>query len=125
MVVEADKVQHAVDDDAVRFALVCPAKSYGVLLNAVHADAKLARQHSLTVGQGKGHDVGIEVVTKALFVDFQQLVITTKLVVQLPYRLAVTLCYCLNPRLRHWRVDEWHIHVQCAESDHYCVFFFK
>lgn len=126
MVVKADKMQHAVDDDPMQFALVGAPKGDGILLDTVCADAELARQNGFTIGQGEGYDVGIEIVTETLFVDVQQLVVATEIVVQLPYRFAVLLRHLRNPRFGLLRVDGWHLHVECVESDHlYCVFFFK
>ena len=70
MVVETDEMQHTMDDNAVQFALVAAAKGLSILFDAVDADAKLTRQYSLTIGQREGDDVGVEVMTKTLLVDF-------------------------------------------------------
>ena len=99
MVVEAQQMKHAMNDDAVQLAFEAPSKSHRILLDAVDADAKLARNHGLTVGQRESYNVGVEVMPKSFLVDFQQFLVAAKIVVQLPYRLAMPLGHRDNPRL--------------------------
>ena len=118
MVVKANEMQHAMDDDAVQLAFVSPTKGHGILLDTIHADAELARKHSFAIRQGEGHNIGIEIVAETLSVNLQQFLVTAKIVMQLPDRLAVSSCHRLNPCLVALRFNGRHLHIQCAESDH-------
>ena len=64
-------MQHTMDDDPVQLALIAAAKSLRIVLDAFDANAKLAGKHRFTIGQRKGDNVGVEVVTKSFPVDFQ------------------------------------------------------
>ena len=118
MVVEADEMQHTVDDDPMQLALIATPKGLCIFLDSVGADAKFTRKNRLTIGQRKGDDVSVKVVAKALSIDLQELLVTTEIVVQLPYRFAVTMRHFLDPNLDMLRFDGWHFHIQCAESNH-------
>ena len=57
-------------------------------------------------------------MAQALAIDFQQLLITTKIVVQLPYPFAVVFGHLTNPFLDSHGLNGRHLYIQCTESYH-------
>jgi len=62
MVIKANKVQYAMDNNPMQFALITTSKGLGILLNTVYADAEFTRKYRLAVRQWKGHNVGVKIV---------------------------------------------------------------
>jgi hypothetical protein len=116
-------MQYTMDNDAMQLTLITSAKGLSILFYAVDTDAEFARKYRLAFRQREGHNVCIEIMAKTLFINFKQFLIAAKIVVQLPYRLAMLFDNLTNPSLDALWVNGRHLHIQSAESYHLNVCF--
>ena len=91
LVVDAAKVQDAVDDDPVEFGFVRSLELFGIGTYRVQTDEQVARNAvSLTVVERD--DVGVIIVLQILAVYFQNLFIRTENVSYFTYFFPVSFC---------------------------------
>ena len=117
LVVDAYKVQYAVDDDAVQFFVVGSALLLGVAEHGVKADDNVARYGVLDAHGFKvfsiveGDDVGVVVVLQVLLVDFEYVFVITEHIAYVAYFLSVGCRYGSDPSVGVALGDFWHLYI--------------
>ena len=117
LVVDAAKVQDAVDDDAVQFFIIILFKQFGIGANGVQRDDQVAVQ-GVALVVIESDDVGVVVVTQVLTVHRQDVLVVTEQVTHLADLLAVGGCHTANPRRGFASFDIGELNSFRAISNH-------
>ena len=96
LVVDADEVEDAVNDDAVELVVVVLAELPGIGAHGVEADEEVAA-HNIALAIVEGDDVGVVVVPQVLAVDLKNLVIVAEDVGHVAHTLAVGAGHVAHP----------------------------
>ena len=95
-VVDATKMENAVDDDAIEFFVVAFPHAFGITPHGIEGNENIAID-GVALVVVESYDVGIVVVTEELAIYFQYFLVVTKHVPQLADTTAVSLRDTANP----------------------------
>ncbi len=123
-VVDATKVENAVDDDTIQLFVIRHALLFGIGAHGIERDEEVAREAvALTIVESD--DVGVVVVLEILAIDFQNFLIVAEYIGNIAHTFSVRFCHpthpstCLSPR------DARHLYIYSIVCDHlfqnYCA----
>lgn len=98
LVIYTAQVQDAMNDDAVKLALILLAELFGIGTHGIEADKEVTTD-DIALGIVKGDDVGVIVVLQVLAVHFQYPLVITEDVGHLAHPFAILGRYGLDPRI--------------------------
>ena len=96
LVVDATKVEDAVDDDAVQFPFIRLVELFGIGSHSVQADKEVAR-NAVPFGLVEGDDIRVIIMLQVLTVYFQYLLVRAEDIGYFAHFLSVTCSHLFYP----------------------------